>query len=109
MVVRRSTRGECSSTVSSPVEDMESAVQNPCFGNMNRALWTKNLQGLECTTESRGQAASDGEHIHGGRTVAVAWRSHQLNKTVPGLQRPIPYSIALAQCPCSHQAAKSIL
>ncbi|GMG55492.1 unnamed protein product [Aspergillus oryzae var. brunneus] len=80
MVMRRSTRGECASTVSSPVEDMESAVQNPCFGNLNRALWTKNLQGLECTTESKGQAASDGEHIHGARTVAVAWRSHQLKQ-----------------------------
>ncbi|KAB8257975.1 hypothetical protein BDV32DRAFT_76968 [Aspergillus pseudonomiae] len=49
MAVQRSTHGECASTVSSLVESTESAVQNTRLGH---------------AAESRGQAASDGEHIH---------------------------------------------
>ncbi|KAE8320541.1 hypothetical protein BDV39DRAFT_211561 [Aspergillus sergii] len=50
MAVQRSTHGESASTVSSFVEDIESAVQSIRLGYSG---------------ESRGQAASDAEHIHG--------------------------------------------
>ncbi|KAE8130813.1 hypothetical protein BDV38DRAFT_43116 [Aspergillus pseudotamarii] len=94
MAVQRSTHCECTPTVSSFVEDPESAVQNTRLGR---------------ATESGGKVASDGEHIHGRSNCndSMAFPSAKQNSNWA------PETGTLFDCsgsmPCSHQAAKSIL
>ncbi|KAE8307943.1 hypothetical protein BDV41DRAFT_25957 [Aspergillus transmontanensis] len=70
MAMQRSTHGECASTVSSFVEDTESAVPN-----------TR----LELQPREEGKRRLTGNISMVALTVTMAWHTHYLNRTVTGL------------------------